>query len=91
MKTSLILPLCLLSSPLLAAGVYEIDRSQWEKPPAASAQKPAAQRNTHTTHTHTPSTPAATSQPSTPVEESTAPQGDVAQTCQPGHPCSELQ
>ena len=91
MKLYYVLPLCLLSGFVSAAGIYEIDRSQWEaKPAAAAATKPKPRASAAT---QPQSTTDPTAQPTTPVASQAQPSTsqDMAQTCQPGHPCNDLQ
>lgn len=104
MKLYCVLPLCLLSGFASAAGIYEVDRSQWETKPAAAATKPkphasAAAAGTGTQAATRPAPPVTDkAQPTTAADappRTTAPQTstgqDMAQTCQPGHPCNDLQ
>lgn len=93
MKILYVLPLCLASASALAAGIYEVDRSQWEAKPAVAATKPAPRASaaaSSRTSTQTTTQAAEKSQPAT-APTQTAPAENVAQTCQPGHPCNDLQ
>lgn len=92
MKTYYVLPLCLLSGFASAAGIYEVDRSQWESKPAAAATKPVPRTATASTRTGTQAAPQDAAQtPSAAVPPQAAPGADMAQTCQPGHACNDLQ
>lgn len=92
MKILYVLPLCLASASALAAGIYEVDRSQWEAKPAAAATKPAPRASAAASSragTQTATQPAEKTQPAA-VPPQAAPAENVAQTCHPGHSCSDL-
>ncbi len=95
MKTVAGLLMALITCPVLAAGIYEFDQTQWEKKPAetTTASKPARHTGTQATAPAKQAPAQAQTATKSTADTKAGSNGEVVQShsCPPGHACNDLQ